>query len=346
MLGDRAAGYDRFALVGHSMGGLVIQAFVLEELIQKRREYLDRLTEVILYGTPSGGLKKAGWGANVFVTQIEDMNVSGEFIVDLRQQWKIWVDDSRSKPDRLSRFKLTLVAGMKDQFVPMVSSLDPFPMDEKEIVPGNHIEMVKPDSANSLCYTLLRKRLLRGTPTFRERQDVAGESPEVISRVNRVLAAAELDDVDDLLDQAKEALAETGATLPLVDRALGMALLDNQWYAEAAKLLARYLDFRDADGAQPFRHDARLSSKLPLRCPDPATSPQPFSGSRSSIPRCSATPRARAFWLAASSGGGWRSPMPSNSVGERSRSTRPRSRRRGRTRTTTRLCTTARTPLT
>lgn len=44
------------------MGGLVIQAFILEELAKASGKYLDRLTEVVLYGTPSGGLGKAWWG--------------------------------------------------------------------------------------------------------------------------------------------------------------------------------------------------------------------------------------------------------------------------------------------
>ncbi len=246
------------------MGGLVIQSFILEELIGKRQKHLDRLTEVMLYGTPSGGLKKAGWGLNLFVEQVENMDVSGEFIQDLRSQWKIWVDDSRTRPDRLSRFKLTLVAGMKDRFVPEESSLRPFPLDEKELVPGDHISMIKPASTEDLAYRVLKARLLRKIPTAKEQRAIDGESPEVINRINRVRAAAELGDVDDLLGQAQEARAGATATMPRVDRELGLALLDHQRFAESAELLDRYLKFRDHTGSQPFRGDAQAVQQLAI----------------------------------------------------------------------------------
>ena len=56
LLNEQARGAERLVLVGHSMGGLVIQAFIVEELLQDERRHLDRLTEVVLYGSHSGGL--------------------------------------------------------------------------------------------------------------------------------------------------------------------------------------------------------------------------------------------------------------------------------------------------
>ena len=65
--------YKKLILIGHSMGGLVIQAFIIEELLNGRRKHLDRLTEVLLYGTPSAGLEKAYWG-RFFKEQLADMS--------------------------------------------------------------------------------------------------------------------------------------------------------------------------------------------------------------------------------------------------------------------------------
>jgi pimeloyl-ACP methyl ester carboxylesterase len=264
LLADRAVSYKKLILVGHSMGGLAIQSFVLEELIKKERTHLDRLTEIVLYGTPSGGLKKAGWGLNFFNGQVDNMSASGEFIGDLRRLWKLYVDETRGRTDRLSRFKLTLVAGMKDDFVPQDSSLDPFPLDEKMIVPGNHIEMVKPNSTLDLAYTMLKTRLRRGTPTAHEQQNVTGESPETLARVSRTRAAADLGDVDDMLAQATEALHENQCLYPLAERALGMALLDYEQYKPAAELLTRYVDFVDSSDATPFAADAQAVQQLAI----------------------------------------------------------------------------------
>jgi tetratricopeptide (TPR) repeat protein len=264
LLDNQAGAYDRLALVGHSMGGLAIQAFVLGELNRGRRDHLDRLTEILLYGTPSGGLKKAGWWVKYVNTQARDMAISGEFIATLRSQWATVVDGHRTKPDRLARFKLTLVAGIKDQFVPQSSSLDPFPLDEQEVVPGNHIEMVKPDSAAALCYTLLRSRLLRKTPTFKEAPHLAAGDPAVVAGISRVHAADLLGDVTDLLAQAAGALVKSPPEAPLVERELGLVLLGHEKYDEAAKLLTRYVDFVGDAGARPFEHDTRAVQQLAI----------------------------------------------------------------------------------
>jgi alpha-beta hydrolase superfamily lysophospholipase len=62
-LETRSNGYKRLALIGHSMGGLVILAFIIDELLNGRSKHLDRLTEVIMMGTPSGELVQARWAS-------------------------------------------------------------------------------------------------------------------------------------------------------------------------------------------------------------------------------------------------------------------------------------------
>ena len=221
LLDHDAQGYRKLVLVGHSMGGLVIQAFILEEIARGRRDHLDRLTEVILYGTPSGGLHKASWGG-FLKNQIQDMSVSGAFIQDLRNQWKQCIDDRRADPTRAANFRLTLVAGMQDTFVPQESALDPFPFDEKEIVPGNHTAMVKPRAYDELSYRVLQQRLRRGTLTVEQRQQILGQSDNVIARINRVRAAEELGDSDDLCALAAD-LAGGPSSILRWSSALGLA---------------------------------------------------------------------------------------------------------------------------
>jgi len=153
LLDNATRGYRKIILAGHSMGGLIIQLFILEELSHQRRTHLDRLTEVILCGTPSDGLVKASL-ISLLNPQAADMSWFGGLIRDLRYQWRRLIDDRRAEAP--PPFRLTLVAGMEDKFVPQSSSLDPFPFDEKEIVPGNHTRMVKPGSPRDLAYLVPR----------------------------------------------------------------------------------------------------------------------------------------------------------------------------------------------
>jgi pimeloyl-ACP methyl ester carboxylesterase/tetratricopeptide (TPR) repeat protein len=255
--------YDKLVLVGHSMGGLVIQAFILEEIRKgKPSTHLDRLTEVILYGTPSGGLQKAGWGA-FFKNQLADMDDGGPFIATLGRGWQELIDDSRSDANRAAQFRLTLVAGMKDTFVPQEAALRPFPLDEQEICPGNHTEMVKPAVVGTIPYLILKKRLLRPGLTALQRKLLLGESDVVIQYINRIRAAVDLGETQELTALATELLHQPDALMPHVDRALGLALVDHEQYQEAAALLTRYLDFQmPGEGTHPFRFDVPAVHQL------------------------------------------------------------------------------------
>ena len=231
---------DKIVLIGHSMGGLVIQALVLEELANGRRELVDRITEIILFGTPSNGLKKASLLKN-FNNQIADMDAFGTFIEKLRQGWAQHIDDQRSAEEPPVPFRLTLVAGLQDRFVPRRSSLDPFPFDEKEFVRGDHVSMVKPQSSDALVCRVIKARLKRGGLTAHERRLILGETDLSITNIARIRAAMNLGDADDLVD-----LYDTikDKRLPKVHRELGLALLAHSRYQQAADTLKRYLSFK------------------------------------------------------------------------------------------------------
>ena len=261
-LAHAARGAQKIVLVGHSMGGLAIQAFILEEVGKGRREYLDRLVEVILCGTPSGGLAKASW-FDFLKNQIADMGLHGPFIEKLRSGWKLLIDDRRADPARLTQFRLTLVAGMKDRFVPPESALRPFPFDDQCWVPGDHVALVKPKSREDLIYTIVRDRLTRPALTAAERGLINGESETAVAFMNRVRAAAGLDDTETLLDLA-DALKHNAVRLPRVERELGLALLETQAYPLAVEMLQRYLAFQMPDRQQPFNSDAQAIQQLAI----------------------------------------------------------------------------------
>ncbi len=139
--------YKSLALVAHSMGGLVTQRALLDY-----PELMSRVSHVVTYGTPSGGLRKASF-LKLWKRQIRDMVAGGPFIVDLRRRW----DESVGEHPPL---KLRVVAGDTDEFVPASSSLAPFPDRFRAIVPGNHLTMVNPETEGDLSVLLLIKHLL------------------------------------------------------------------------------------------------------------------------------------------------------------------------------------------
>ena len=123
--------YKSLALVAHSMGGLVTQRALVDHA-----ELRQRASHVIFYGTPSGGLKKAGL-LSEWKRQIRDMAKDSSFVTDLRQRWKTVITDDPP-------FDFRVVAGDQDELVPTWSSLDPFPESIHTVVAGDHLAIVGP----------------------------------------------------------------------------------------------------------------------------------------------------------------------------------------------------------
>lgn len=138
--------YGAIALVAHSMGGLVVQRALLES-----DELRGRVSHVLLCGTPSGGLIKAGL-VRWLKPQFRHMAAGGSFIRTLRTDW---TRRFGSRPV----FRFLAAAGERDEFVPASSCLGPFHAGAGAgpvaVIPGNHVEMVKPDRPDDLCVKLL-----------------------------------------------------------------------------------------------------------------------------------------------------------------------------------------------
>jgi pimeloyl-ACP methyl ester carboxylesterase len=136
------APYRSLALVAHSMGGLVVQRALLDDL-----DLIPRVRHVVFFGTPSGGLVKAGFFA-FLKPQLRNMAADGEFVTTLRRQWTDRFDDAPP-------FQLVVVAGDRDQFVPPKSSLDPFAPRFRRVVAGDHRTMIKATDARAEALNLL-----------------------------------------------------------------------------------------------------------------------------------------------------------------------------------------------
>ncbi len=142
-LKNKYAKYKRIAIVAHSLGGLVAQ----EAILDLAPEELNKISHVILFGTPSGGLS-----AKTIQTmnhgELEYLRKDGDFIQSLRRRWN----------DRFSEgypFYFKTVAATKDDFIPVSSSLEPFKAADRAFVEGNHFSMVGVEQKHSDSYGLV-----------------------------------------------------------------------------------------------------------------------------------------------------------------------------------------------
>jgi pimeloyl-ACP methyl ester carboxylesterase len=142
------AQYRSLALVAHSMGGLVVQRALLDD-----SELVPRIKHLVLFGTPSTGLTKAGFFA-FLKPQLRNMAAGGEFVAALRREWLERFDDAPP-------FHLLVVAGDRDQFVPPESSLSAFAPRFRRVVAGDHLTMIKATDARAEGLSLLIAALSR-----------------------------------------------------------------------------------------------------------------------------------------------------------------------------------------
>lgn len=145
-----SSNYKRLAFVAHSMGGLVVQ-----QALVSYEDLRNRTSHIVLFGTPSGGLKKAGF-ASFWKRQIQNMKAGGPFINALREKW------TSLKLDSDPPFVFVAVAGETDQFVPAESSLGRFPQAKGDVIPGNHVTMLDAESITDPCVQIIIRTLCAG----------------------------------------------------------------------------------------------------------------------------------------------------------------------------------------
>ena len=141
--------YDSIAILAHGTGGLVVQQALLE-LDEKR--LLD-ITHVLLFGTPSGGLK-SNYLERIFNKKYRDLDANGALITSLRDGW--------NKRFKNPSFNFKSIAAIRDEFVPSASSFDPFQEEETLMVSGSHFSMIKPKSPDDESVLLIKNLLTEG----------------------------------------------------------------------------------------------------------------------------------------------------------------------------------------
>ncbi len=197
--------YRGAALVAHSMGGLVAQRALVDD-----EDFTAHVSHLFLFGTPSDGLWKARPFRLPLLRRLKrtmrDMAKGSEFITDLRERWSVSFGDALP-------FGFLAVAGAEDEFVPRYSSLDAFPIEYRAVIPGNHLSIVKPESADDPAVQLV----IRGI----DEPGVPQGSWNAIPEVNSARIAIERLDFRSVIDRLglhRDDIDEAG----LVDLALAL----------------------------------------------------------------------------------------------------------------------------
>jgi pimeloyl-ACP methyl ester carboxylesterase len=234
--------YQALAFVAHSMGGLIVQRALVDH-----DRLAGRVSHVLVFGTPSFGLVKAGV-FRFWKRQTRDMRVNSEFIRVLRGAWT-------EQFSRRDHFHFLAVAGDQDEFVPRPSSLDGipppgFPVAQQMVVPGNHLQMVKPDGPDHLSVKVA-SAFLSGSERVSDSALVAAERAKFQAVVRQLRPS-----IGSLDDRALVALALALESLGQQDEAIAALEAQPNRGTDATGVLAGrlkrrwLLDRRAADAQQ------------------------------------------------------------------------------------------------
>ncbi|SFD69191.1 AAA family ATPase [Streptomyces aidingensis] len=141
----RTPGSLRLMLVGHSMGGLVIQRYLVRMLNEGRGAELSRIRRVVLFATPNTGseilrgMRQQLLGTN---PQERELRVLDETVRDTHVRVVHDIARASRVTERTCPIPFSVFAGTDDQVVPRASAQGYFP--DVGALPGDHFSIVKP----------------------------------------------------------------------------------------------------------------------------------------------------------------------------------------------------------
>lgn len=168
--------YKRIAIVAHDLGGIVAQ----QALLELEKKDLDRISHVLLFATPSNGLPEIAL-KNFFTysNDEKELKESSPYIQTLRNKWNTSFKENYP-------FTFKTIAATKDEFVPVSSSLDPFPEKYQNMIEGTHFSIVQikneeNDGYRAILNTLTNKGFLNKFSNKEEINIAMGEYQAVIN---------------------------------------------------------------------------------------------------------------------------------------------------------------------
>jgi pimeloyl-ACP methyl ester carboxylesterase len=147
-LGARFANYSDVIVVAHSMGGIVAQKYIVDEL--KERLKL-RIKGLALFAVPTEGAQLAKWGDLISFQHrnLKQLRKESDLLEAIREDWR--------HLDCKNALKILAVFGGQDTVVPYINNTG----DKIEyIADEDHQSIVKPQSPKSTSFLLLRNFLI------------------------------------------------------------------------------------------------------------------------------------------------------------------------------------------
>jgi hypothetical protein len=147
-------------LVGHSMGGLVIQRYLVRMLAEGRGQELARIRRVVLFACPNTGSEIAR-GARRFLLgthpQERQLRTLDEDVRDTHASVLRDVVGAVTVSERSCPIPFSVFAAESDRVVPRASAQGAFP--DSGALPGDHFSVVQPRSREHTVYVTLRQLL-------------------------------------------------------------------------------------------------------------------------------------------------------------------------------------------
>jgi pimeloyl-ACP methyl ester carboxylesterase len=143
--------YRRIALIGHSLGGLVVQ----QALVDLDPKQMKRISHVLCFATPSNGITSEAL-KKLCDAENSALQHDGNFISSLRKQWN-------TKFEAGCPFEFKAIAATNDEFVPVASSLEAFEEGSRITLDGNHYSLVNQSNEENDSYQLILQTLTGNT---------------------------------------------------------------------------------------------------------------------------------------------------------------------------------------
>jgi pimeloyl-ACP methyl ester carboxylesterase/cation transport regulator ChaC len=160
------SGYDNYidaTLVGHSMGGLVIQSYLVQRLNSGRAGELDRIRQVIFFATPNFGSDLLGLMRRLLSPllpnpQEELLRSFSREVMHLHKAVRERIVDAHNRDDHAYPLPAYCFWGDSDKIVPEMSARGHFPHGEP--LKGDHFTLNKPDGREGDNYKAFVQTLL------------------------------------------------------------------------------------------------------------------------------------------------------------------------------------------
>ncbi|RKN51218.1 alpha/beta fold hydrolase [Micromonospora endolithica] len=158
--------YERFVLIGHSMGGLLCQAAVKDLLDSRVRDangalVVERVAAVFLMATPQAGVRVPTPLARL-TRDGRVLRVHSRFVTELQRRFNDQLTTDPARSDGFERILLPVYAATAsaDRWVDDLSARLGIPRQRIKTARGTHTSIIKPASRHDDVYQWLLGRIL------------------------------------------------------------------------------------------------------------------------------------------------------------------------------------------